>query len=83
MRLWRVGSLHLSPYTISYQFLQVFTTHRWPTASRLAPGRAEKRRRKVSIASRDECDGARVRVRSRAASRHSITLITYTVTNGY
>jgi hypothetical protein len=41
VRLWRVGSLHLSPYTISYQFLQVFTTHRWPTASRLAPGRAE------------------------------------------
>jgi hypothetical protein len=32
VRLWRVGSLHLSPYTISYQFLQVFTTHRWPTA---------------------------------------------------
>ena len=47
MRLWRVGSLHLSPYTISYLFLD-FTTHRWPTASRLAPGRAEKRRRKVS-----------------------------------
>ena len=39
MRLWRVGSLHLSPYTISYQCLQVFTgRHR---ASRLAPGRAE------------------------------------------
>ena len=80
MRLWRVGSLHLSPYTISYLFLD-FTTHRWPTASRLAPGRAEPGTE--SSASRDECDGARVRVRSRAASRHSITLITYTVTNGY
>jgi hypothetical protein len=80
VRLWRVGSLHLSPYTISYQCLQVFTgRHR---ASRLAPGRAEGTET-GKFASRDECDGARVRVRSRAASRHSITLITYTVTNGY